>query len=142
MLKKRFPSFPPLERSQIDRPPLSNIPTIFIDQHRKRDHSRSDEPHQTIPPPQAKLIEHCGSRKRQKCAKDTSDGRHTRDSGSCVHGKRVNEVGLDRGQDPHHTETKRKERNNWDGPMDMVVGGPAVPEQTDWDQRAKENNKR
>lgn len=124
---------------QVDWPSLADDLSVLVNSCWNRNHGKCHEPKEGVTPSITKSAVHFWSGKWQDTSKNGSCDGEGSDGGSSVLWERVDHIRLNRNEDTHQPETERHQGNDWADPMDLVVDGPSVPEERDWDETGEED---
>ena len=116
---------------EVDGPLLPNSLSVFGKDNGNWDESQSEEAKQGVTPAQTQRIEQRGSSKRKQSTDKRSGGCQSRIGRRSVQRITIDNIGLHRHEDAHHSNAKWEHSDDRNNPKDVLVSGPAVPEKAD-----------
>lgn len=124
---------------QIDWPSLADDLSVLVNSCWNWNHGKCHESKEGVTPSITKSAVHLWSSKWQDTGKNGSCDCEGSNSGSSVLWECVDHVRLDWNKDTHQSEAEGHQGNDWTDPVDLVVDGPSVPEERDWDETGEED---
>ncbi len=125
--------------SKLDWVLSTNGLPVLVDQTWNWDHAKSHEAKEGVTPSISKGSVHLWSSQWQDASKNRSGNCEGGDGGRGVLWEGVDHVGLNWDKDTHHTEAERHKTDDWNYPVGLVVDGPSIPEEGDWDEAGEDD---
>lgn len=123
-------------------PSLPNTLAPLRKNNRQRHKRQRHKPEQRVAPAKTKDIKHSRTSQGQQRTDKRPGSRQRSVRGRRVRRVTIDDISLDRHVNAHHTESEGKHPDDGHNPEDMLVGSPAIPEETNWQDAREENHHR